>query len=65
MDIFISYLKEAKKTAKDGTEPLRVCLGNTSGDVDSIVGALGMAYYLTLKENQLWIPLVNCKKDEL
>ena len=65
MDIFIKYLREAKKAAKDGKEPLRVCLGNTSGDVDSIVGALGMGYYLTLKEKKLWIPLVNCKKDEL
>ena len=24
-----------------------------------------MAYYLTLKEKKLWVPLVNCKKDEL
>lgn len=33
--------------------------------MDSIVGALGMAYYLTLKEKVMWVPLVNCKKDEL
>lgn len=24
-----------------------------------------MAYYLTLKEKKLWVPLVNCNKDEL
>lgn len=65
MDIFIKYLKEAKKAAMESSEPLRVCLGNTSGDVDSIVGALGMAYYLTLKEKKMWVPLVNCNKDEL
>lgn len=65
MDIFIKYLKEAKKEAKEGSEPLCVCLGNTSGDVDSIVGALGMAYYLTLKEKRMWVPLINCNKDEL
>ena len=31
----------------------------------TIVGALGMAYYLTLKEKKMWVPLVNCNKDEL
>ena len=62
---FVKYLKEAKKEAKEGTEPLRVTFGNTSGDMDSIVGALGMAHYLTLREKKLWVPLVNCNKDEL
>lgn len=65
MNLFIRYLKEAKRAARDGSEPLRIALGNTSGDVDSIVGALGMAYYLTLKEKRIWVPLVNCNKDEL
>lgn len=40
-------------------------MGNTSGDMDSIVGALGMAHYLTLRTNKMWVPLVNCNKDEL
>ena len=49
IEIFVKYLKEAKQAAREGSKPLRICLGNTSGDVDSIIGALGMAYYLTLK----------------
>ena len=56
---------EAKAHAQSGKEPLRIAMGNTSGDMDSIVGALGMAYYLTLKEGKLWVPMVNCNKDEL
>jgi len=40
-------------------------MGNTSGDMDSIVGALGLAYYLSLKTNTLWTPVVNCERSEL
>jgi inorganic pyrophosphatase/exopolyphosphatase len=65
MDIFIKYLRDAKSYASLHGKPLRICLGNTSGDVDSIVGALGMAYFLTLKEGKQWVPLINCNKDEL
>jgi inorganic pyrophosphatase/exopolyphosphatase len=65
MDIFIRYLRKAKNHAKNGKEPLCIALGNTSGDMDSIVGALGMAYFLTLKTHKIWIPMVNCNKDEL
>jgi inorganic pyrophosphatase/exopolyphosphatase len=39
-------------------------MGNTSGDMDSIVGALGLAYFYTLKHGEQWTPVVNCKKDE-
>lgn len=40
-------------------------MGNTSGDMDSIVGAMGLAYYLTLKNQELWTPIVNCAKADL
>jgi len=33
--------------------------------MDSIVGAMGMAYHLTLKNKEMWVPLINCDKDEL
>ena len=37
-------------------------MGNTRGDMDSIVGAISLAYYLTLKHKELWTPIVNCAK---
>jgi inorganic pyrophosphatase/exopolyphosphatase len=40
-------------------------MGNTSGDMDSIVGGMGLAYYLTLKTGELWTPVVNCAKADL
>lgn len=49
----------------DTKTPLRIAIGNTSGDMDSIVGALGLAYYLTLKTKQLWTPVVNCAAADL
>tara|TARA_B110000503_G_C6831782_1_gene283089 strand:+ start:197 stop:574 length:378 start_codon:yes stop_codon:yes gene_type:complete len=45
--------------------PLRVVVGNTSGDMDSIVGALGLAYYMHLKTKQMWTPIVNCAAADL
>lgn len=44
---------------------MRIAIGNTSGDMDSIVGAMGLAYYLTLKTKQLWTPVINCAAQDL
>ena len=44
---------------------MRIAIGNTSGDMDSIVGAMGLAYYLTLKTKQLWTPVINCASQDL
>lgn len=33
--------------------------------MDSIVGAMGLAYYLTLKTGELWTPVINCAKADL
>ena len=65
MQHFKLYLKEAYLHAVHSTQPLRLVIGNTSGDMDSIVGAMGLAYYYTLKTNTLWIPVINCAKSEL
>jgi inorganic pyrophosphatase/exopolyphosphatase len=62
---FKLYLREARKQAVDSSQPLRLVLGNTSGDMDSIVGAMGLAYYYTLKTHKLWTPVVNCAKSDL
>lgn len=50
MNNFIAFLKSAKVSAS--TNSIRLVMGNTSGDMDSIVGALGLAYYLTLKTKE-------------
>ena len=39
-------------------------MGNTSGDMDSIVGALSLAYILTLKTKNDWVPVVNCNQSD-
>jgi len=44
---------------------LRIAMGNMSGDMDSIVGALGYAYHLTLTTGDIWTPIVNCSRLDL
>ena len=34
------------------TQPLKVCLGNVSVDMDSVVGSLTLAYYYSLKHTE-------------
>jgi len=65
MNKFKSYLKDTRVRLLSAETSLNLVMGNTSGDMDSIVGALGLAYYLTLKTNELWTPVVNCKRSEL
>lgn len=38
-------------------------MGNVSVDMDSVVGSLSLAYYYGLKYQQLYIPVVNCKRS--
>lgn len=65
MQKFVAYLKDCKQAAFQKDQPLRIALGNTSGDMDSIVGAMGLAYFLTLKTDKLWTPVINCARSEL
>ncbi len=55
MKAFTAFLKQAKQQ-----KPVRIVIGNTSGDMDSIVGALVYSYYLSLKTKDFWTPIVNC-----
>lgn len=59
---FKSFLHSTKNLLASQT-PLRIVLGNTSADMDSVVGSLGLAYYLSLKTGQSWTPVVNCARD--
>lgn len=65
MNKFKTYLKDTRAAFLRADASLNLVMGNTSGDMDSIVGALGLAYYLTLKTKSLWTPVVNCKRSEL
>jgi inorganic pyrophosphatase/exopolyphosphatase len=65
MKKFKTYLKDTRAAFLRADASLNLVMGNTSGDMDSIVGALGLAYYLTLKTNTQWTPVVNCKRNEL
>lgn len=65
MNKFKAYLKDTRAALENSDSEIHLVMGNTSGDLDSIVGALGLAYYLTLKTKNLWTPVVNCKRSEL
>ena len=64
MQTFKNYLKEVKNSALNSDKPLLLVMGNTSGDMDSIVGALGLAYFYTLKYGEQWTPVINCNKAD-
>jgi inorganic pyrophosphatase/exopolyphosphatase len=64
MNTFKNYLRAVKKDAFTTQKPLRLVMGNTSGDMDSIVGALGLAYFYTLKSGEQWTPVVNCNRED-
>ena len=40
-------------------------LGNVSGDMDSVVGAVALGFYLTHKHKSLHVPVVNMTREEL
>jgi len=48
----------------EGKDELRIVMGNTSCDMDSVVGAITLAYYYTKKTGSTFVPVINCKKDE-
>ena len=52
--------------SQDGPKKLRIVMGNTSCDVDSAIGALVLAYYLTKKSDgqETWVPVINAPKKD-
>lgn len=58
MEKFKQYLGRAGESEK----PLRLCLGNVSCDMDSVVGSLALGYYYYLKYNLLFKPAINCSR---
>ena len=71
MHKFRTYLSEATTLAKsgnlnkDGFPALKIVIGNTSCDMDSAIGAMCLAYYYTRTTDSLWVPVLNCRTDEL
>ncbi len=73
-----AYLKEIKSAAEiykqNIDEPMNICIGNVSCDMDSAIGAIILAYYKTYKSDyfeeygnyeNLWIPVINCPRAEI
>jgi inorganic pyrophosphatase/exopolyphosphatase len=78
METLHRFLEEASHASlvykNNIDENLNVCLGNVSCDMDSAVGAILLAYYLTYKNEyykdvgnfeNLWIPVINCPRSEI
>ena len=64
MDIFRTFLAKAKEELMTTEGSVRIVLGNTSGDMDSIVGALGLAWFYSLRSGQHWIPIISCDRKD-
>jgi len=58
-----AFLRESKTLLCNTETPVRLVMGNTSADMDSVVGSLSLAYYLSKKTGEIWTPVVNCSKD--
>lgn len=63
MNKFRKFLGDSKSLLINSETPVNLVLGNTSADMDSVVGSLGLAYYLSLKTGNLWTPVINCNRD--
>lgn len=61
MEAFRTFLTTAR-TALPSAGHLKICIGNVSVDMDSVVGSLTLAYYYSLKSQEIITPVVNCKK---
>ncbi len=65
MNKFRKFLQDSKNLLINSETPVRLVLGNMSADMDSVVGSLGLAYYLSLKTGNIWTPVINCRSDQL
>ncbi|XP_019480822.1 PREDICTED: protein prune homolog isoform X1 [Hipposideros armiger] len=58
---------QACRAALQGSRPLHVVLGNEACDLDSMVSALALAFYLakTTEADEVFVPVLNIKRSEL
>ena len=72
MQSFRLYLKEAAGMARlgllgqQGNHGLRLVLGNSSSDMDSVVSALTAGYYYTStsQDGSFFVPVINCQRND-
>jgi len=61
MEGFRSVVTQAWSILK-GQGAAKICMGNVSVDMDSVVGCLTLAYYYSLKYKEPYVPVVNCSR---
>ena len=61
MEAFRSVLTQAWSVLKTSA-PVKLCMGNVSVDMDSVVGCITLAYYCNLKYKEPFVPVVNCSR---
>lgn len=62
MEAFRSVVTQARQVLKTHS-PVKLCMGNVSVDMDSVVGSLTLAYYYNLKYKEAYVPVVNCSRS--
>ena len=67
MEKFKGFLSHVVKSTKLKSQdfPLKITLGNVSADMDSVVGSMALAYYYFLKQDQYFVPVVNCRRQDI
>jgi inorganic pyrophosphatase/exopolyphosphatase len=78
MEKLLNYLSEANTAAEiykqNIEERINICIGNVSCDMDSAIGAILLAYYMSHKDDyfsdpgnfdNFWIPVINCPRNEI
>ncbi len=62
MEAFRHFITQARSLVTSQAA-LKICMGNVSVDMDSVVGSLILAYYYNMKYKEIYIPVVNCKRS--
>ena len=55
-------LAKLGKLGSEGQPKLRIVMGNTSCDSDSVLGSIALAHYYSIKHNEVFLPVINCKR---
>jgi hypothetical protein len=64
MEAFRHFITQARSlVSSQSAAHLKICMGNVSVDMDSVVGSLILAYYYNLKFKEVYVPVVNCKRS--
>ena len=64
MDVFLAGLKDFSKDNNE-SKVFNVVLGNESGDLDSVVGSVALAFHLTAFSGVRHVPLMAFDRRDL